>query len=80
MANPRIVYRFGSATDDALTPRAKDTEAPAGQTPGLSVEVVGPTAGHKAQKISFGNGRRIAAPGIGMLSLRRSQTRSSNET
>jgi hypothetical protein len=46
-----IVYRLGSATDDALTPRSKDIRAPPGQKPGLSVERDGPMLGQKAQKI-----------------------------
>jgi len=36
---PRIVFRGGSRTNQALTPRrGSDTAAPAGLTPGLSVE------------------------------------------
>lgn len=46
-----IVYRLGSATDDALTPRLKDTTAGPGQKPGLSVERDGPGPGLKPQKI-----------------------------
>jgi hypothetical protein len=54
MGNARIVYRLGSATDDALTPRAKDTQSFQGQKPGLSVEAAGPPAsGQKAQKIDL---------------------------
>ncbi|MGD0542640.1 MAG: hypothetical protein ABSB33_14090 [Tepidisphaeraceae bacterium] len=51
MATARTVYRLGSATDDALTPRVKDIETLPGQKPGLSVEVVGPGPGQKAQKV-----------------------------
>jgi hypothetical protein len=55
-----IVYRFGSATDDALTPRPKDTQSESGRRPGLSVESDGPGQNQKAQKIEvdllMGNG------------------------
>src|SRR5437879_4574003 len=41
MAEGRIVFRGGSRTSQALTPRpGKDTTAPKGQAPGLSVEDV----------------------------------------
>ena len=52
MAKAAIVYRCGSATDDALTPRpGKDTVAPHGQRPGLSVYEDLPADGRKAQMI-----------------------------
>ena len=52
MAKAAIVYRYGSATDDALTPRPeKDTSAPQGQRPGLSVWEKLPANGGKVQKI-----------------------------
>ena len=39
MADGRIVFRGGTRTNQALTPRpGVDTAAPVGQTPGLSVE------------------------------------------
>jgi hypothetical protein len=47
----RFVYRFGTATDDALTPRQKDLLQLAGSKPGLSVELSLPEPGSKAQKI-----------------------------
>ena len=51
MEKTRIVYRYGSATDDALTPRPKDVELSETHKPGLSVEENGPESGKKAQKI-----------------------------
>ena len=52
MPTVRVIYRLGSATDDALTPRpGKDTTATVGQQPGLSVWESGPKPGQKAQKI-----------------------------
>jgi hypothetical protein len=48
----KVVFRGGSATNQALTPRpGRDTVAPSGQQPGLSVEDAMPAAG-KAQGIA----------------------------
>jgi hypothetical protein len=49
----KIVYRRGSATDKALTPRPKDLESPPGSNPGLSVNESPPGPGIKAQKIDI---------------------------
>jgi hypothetical protein len=52
MAKAGRVYRFGSATDDALTPRpGKDTSPLPGQQPGLSVWEDSSPDGGKVQKI-----------------------------
>jgi hypothetical protein len=64
MGESRIVYRFGSATDDALTPRPKDAEASETHKPGLSVEAAEPKAGQKGQKIDV---RLLDETGLGFF-------------
>jgi hypothetical protein len=51
MESDKIVYRLGSATNDALTPRSQDLESHPGSYPGLSVDESPPPPGRKAQKI-----------------------------
>ena len=63
MPTAKVIYRIGSATDDALTPRpGRDTIAPPGQKPGLSVWDFGPQPGQKAQKI---DSALLATGGLG---------------
>ena len=50
-ATRKVVFRTGSATDDALTPRPKDLEERPGVKPGLSVNIARPV-GTKFQKIA----------------------------
>ena len=52
-SNVRFVYRFGSATDDALTPRQKDLVGEAGSNPGLSVERSMPPQRQKAHTLDL---------------------------
>src|SRR5438270_7110716 len=65
MESAAIVYRYGSATDDALTPRpGKDTSAPQGQRPGFSVWERISSDADKAQKIEVA---RLAVHGLAYL-------------
>jgi len=58
----RFVYRYGSATDDALTPRPKDLAATPGADPGLSVDFNPPPPGQKAQRLDLS---RLDGTGLG---------------
>lgn len=60
----RHVYRYGAGTDDALTPRVKDTVANPGSQPGLSVNLVPPGPAQKAQKVDV---RMLVDSGLAFL-------------